>query len=196
MTTGSPPGARAQNKARTRAAIRAAALDLVSTQGYHETTVAQIAEAAGVSHTTLFRYFESKEQVLVGDDLDERRRDMLEQIPLGLGRFDLLRRLVTNLFEIAGDDPWASDPRRIELLRAEPVLHAAHQFEVDRAIQEMTAFFADYTGTSLDALPLRVFIAAASGVMVHLAERSGRADEATLSELLAAIDLLEQGLPL
>lgn len=196
MTTGSQPGVRAQNKARTRAAIRAAALDLVSTQGYHETTVAQIAEAAGVSHTTLFRYFESKEQVLVGDDLDEPRREMLKRIPPGLGRFDLLRRIITNLFELADDDPWAADPRRIELLLAEPVLHAAHQFEVDRAVQEMTEFVADYTGTSLDALPLRVFIAATAGVMVHLTERSGRADEATLAELLAAIDLLEQGLPL
>lgn len=196
MTTGPQPGVRAQHKARTRAAIRAAALDLIARQGYQATTVAQIAEAAGVSHTTLFRYFESKEQVLVGEDLQDERREMLEQLPPGLDRFDLLRRIVTNLFDLADADPWASDPRRIELVRSEPVLHAAYQFEVDRAIGEMTAFIADYTGTSMDALALRVFVAATAGVMVHLTERAGKPDDATLAELLAAIDLLEQGLPL
>ena len=77
MTATPQPGSRAQNKARTRAAIRFAALDLVTEQGYHATTVAQIAAAAGVSHTTLFRYFDSKEQVLVS----QATWDSLEYCP-------------------------------------------------------------------------------------------------------------------
>ena len=42
-------GVRAQNKARTRAAIRAAAMELFAKQGYSTTTVEQIAKTAGVS---------------------------------------------------------------------------------------------------------------------------------------------------
>ncbi|MEZ5210706.1 MULTISPECIES: TetR family transcriptional regulator [unclassified Gordonia (in: high G+C Gram-positive bacteria)] len=190
------PGSRAEHKARTRAAIRAAALELISKQGYQATTVAQIAERAGVSHTTLFRYFDSKEQVLVTDDLGEARQRMLDAVPPGLSHFDLARRMLTDLFEVARDDPWASDPQRLHLLRTEPVLRMAYQLEADRVMLEAVEFIADYTGTPADALELRVFVAALSGVMMMIAEQAAEPDEATLAEFLAAVDLLEQGLPL
>ncbi len=190
------PGRREQHKARTRAAIRAAALELISRQGYQATTVAQIADAAGVSHTTLFRYFESKEQVIIADDLDERRRQLMEQIDPGLSHFDLLRRFIVDLFELASADPWVSDPQRMALLRTEPALRMAQQLDADRAISEAAEFVAEYTRVPADSLALRVFIAALAGVMMHLAERAEVPDEATLAELLAAIDLLEAGLPL
>lgn len=189
-------GRRAANKAQTRAAIRGAALDLISRQGYHATTVAQIAEAAQISHTTLFRYFDSKEQVLIHDDLDDVRVELLKQIPPGLDRFELVRRLITDLFEAAREDEWASNPDRLHLLRTEPVLRMAYQLEVDATMQEARAFIAEYTGTSPDALPLRVFLAALSGVMMHLTEQADRPDEVLLDEVMAAVDLLEQGLPL
>lgn len=190
------PGRRAAHKARTRAAIQQAALDLISRQGYHATTVAQIAEAAQVSHTTLFRYFHSKEQVLIGDGLDESRREMLAAIPPGLGHFDLARRIVTGIFSLARDDAFTSDPQRLHLVRTEPVLRMANQLEADRVIQEGIEFIADYTGTDPQALSLRVFAAALSGVMMHIAERATVPDQETLDELLTAIDLLERGLPL
>jgi AcrR family transcriptional regulator len=45
-------------------AIWYAALDLFGAQGYHDTTVEQIAEAAGVSRRTFFRYFSSKDEIV------------------------------------------------------------------------------------------------------------------------------------
>ncbi|MFZ2510139.1 MAG: TetR family transcriptional regulator [Gordonia sp. (in: high G+C Gram-positive bacteria)] len=191
-----PPGRRAAHKQQTRAAIRAAALDLISRQGYQATTVAQIAEAADISHTTLFRYFESKEQVLIHDDLDDARQEMLTRIPPGLPPFDLARQIVTGMFTIANADPWSSNAERFRLLRSEPVLAMAYQLEADRVMQEGIDFIADYTGTPADGLPLRVFIAALSAVMMHIANRADSIDQTTLEDLLVAIDLLEQGLPL
>ena len=41
-----------------------AAVDLFTEQGYDETTVAQIAERAGVTRSTLFRYFPDKREIL------------------------------------------------------------------------------------------------------------------------------------
>lgn len=196
MTGPEAPGRREKHKARTRAAIRAAALELISRQGYQSTTAAQIAQAAGVSHTTLFRYFESKDAVLVTDDLDEARRRSMTEIPPGLGRFELARRLVVDLFTIARADPWAADLERLRLLRTVPELRTAHQLEADRVMQETIDFIADYTGTERDALPLRVFVAALSGVMMHLVDHGDQPDESMLAEFLVALDLLEHGLPL
>ena len=55
---------------RTRNALLEAALNLFSANGYDETTTDQIAESAGVSPRTFFRYFPTKESVLFFGEFD------------------------------------------------------------------------------------------------------------------------------
>lgn len=55
---------------RTRARLQGVALRLIEEQGYERTTVEQIAQAAGVSHMTFFRYFPTKESVVLDDPFD------------------------------------------------------------------------------------------------------------------------------
>lgn len=55
-------GVRDENRARTLTELQRATLDLVEEQGLTATTVTQIAERAGVSERTFFRYFATKEQ--------------------------------------------------------------------------------------------------------------------------------------
>ena len=63
-------GLRERKKARTKAAIREHAMRLFQKQAYQATTVEQIAEAAEVSPSTFFRYFPTKEDVVLTDDDD------------------------------------------------------------------------------------------------------------------------------
>lgn len=63
-----PPGRRERNKMKTRLAIRREAFRLFEQNGYSNTTVDQIAEAAEVSPRTFYRYFGVKEAVLLSDD--------------------------------------------------------------------------------------------------------------------------------
>jgi AcrR family transcriptional regulator len=59
-----PSSRRDEHKRRTRAALRDAALDLFSSQGFDATTTEELAERAGVAVRTFFRYFPTKESVL------------------------------------------------------------------------------------------------------------------------------------
>ncbi|CAN5442596.1 hypothetical protein BH11ACT7_BH11ACT7_08670 [soil metagenome] len=60
-------GKREAHKIATRQAIQTAADTLFEANGYAETTVRDIADAAGVTERTFFRYFPVKEALLVKD---------------------------------------------------------------------------------------------------------------------------------
>jgi AcrR family transcriptional regulator len=80
---------RVESKARTRNALARAAVQLFRERGYAETTVEAIAEAAGSSPSTFFRYFGTKEDVLfmdIREIMDEFRGFVSEPIP-GLTRW-------------------------------------------------------------------------------------------------------------
>lgn len=80
----SEEGLRARKKAQTRQGIREAAVRLFTEHGYHRTTVADIADAAGVSSRTFFGYFPTKESVLVAEV--EPALDRLEALLLDPAR--------------------------------------------------------------------------------------------------------------
>src|SRR5215831_3477438 len=86
-----PCGLRERKKARTRAAIREHALRLFREQGYQRTTVEQIAAAAEVSPSTFFRYFPTKEDLILQDDMDTRMVEAFERQPAGLGPIPAVR---------------------------------------------------------------------------------------------------------
>src|SRR3954471_6936813 len=62
-------GRRERKKAQTRKALADAALELFLDRGYDQVGVREVADAADVSVTTLFKYFPSKEALVF--DLDE-----------------------------------------------------------------------------------------------------------------------------
>lgn len=65
-------GLREQKKEQARSAISLAAIELCKKHGFDAVTIERIAERAGVSRRTYFRYFPSKEMAL----LDRRSRQL------------------------------------------------------------------------------------------------------------------------
>ncbi|QYG91445.1 TetR family transcriptional regulator [Iamia sp. SCSIO 61187] len=70
-------GLRARKKQATSIALQRSAIDLFLEQGYDETTVQDITDAAGVSQRTFFRYFPTKDAVLLTEHA-RREREVSE----------------------------------------------------------------------------------------------------------------------
>lgn len=128
MSNTAPQGLRERRRRQTALEIHEAAIACFESDGLEHVTVAQIAQRAGVSSRTFFRYYANKEQAaLPGQGTLRSALVGLEQQtgPHAVGHLiDLLTRVIA-------EDP--SDPvrhRRIgTLLEAEPLLraHVAHQ---------------------------------------------------------------------
>ena len=91
-------GLRDRKKVQTREAIRREAKRLIKENGYANTTVEQIAEAAEVSASTFFRYFPSKEMVLIANDLDLVTIEALGQQPADMPSLQAFRRALEITF--------------------------------------------------------------------------------------------------
>ncbi len=91
---------RADKSAATRTRIASVALDLFVTNGYTETTVDQIAAAAGVARRTVFRHFPTKAAMLL-DHLVLQREEAVAQLAARPGSEPPLASLLVLLRELA-----------------------------------------------------------------------------------------------
>ena len=98
----STEGRREARKRRTRLALHDAAVRLTSERGYNAATVADIAEAAGVSPRTFFSYYPSKEAALYGpiDDLVHAFEDALAHRPPEIDTFTLVEQWTASAQEV------------------------------------------------------------------------------------------------
>lgn len=76
-----------------RERLEAAALDLFAENGYEDTTVAQIADRAGLNRATFFRHFADKREVLFGgeDVLAGLFADGIRAVPAGAALSEYLQ---------------------------------------------------------------------------------------------------------
>ncbi|MFB2580841.1 TetR/AcrR family transcriptional regulator [Herbiconiux sp. P15] len=81
------------------AEITSVAMLLFLEQGFEQTTIDQIASTAGISRRSFFRYFGTKEDIVLGDlaSQGELMRDALEQVPSTVGPWDALRQALQTI---------------------------------------------------------------------------------------------------
>ena len=115
------PTLRDRNRARARAEIVAAAHQLFLKQGYAETSVEQIAEAAGMAPRTVFRHFPRKEDLVFHRHAEQvgRFEQLLADQPPDRPPLDAL---VDALLQMLRLDEGPSDGAILRLLDREPEL--------------------------------------------------------------------------
>ncbi len=198
MTSTPPTGLRERKKARTRAAIRAHAMRLFSEQGYAETTVEQIADAAEVSPSTFFRYFPTKEDVALSDEFDPLIVAAMRAQPAGLDPVETIRRAIKAALSEVSDADRHREQQRQRLVQVVPELRARVLQEYFTTIDLIAGVVAERAGRPEDDFAARVAAGAVIGAMMAALPGgfAGILERDEFSFLDRALDLVRDGLPL
>jgi AcrR family transcriptional regulator len=195
------PGLRERKKARTRAAIREHALRLFREQGYAATTVDQIAEAADVSPSTFFRYFPTKEDVVLQDELDVLAIGAFEEQAADLSPVAAFRAAARQAFAALDKEDLAKLRETAELTLTVPELRARAMDEFTRTIEVIAEAAARRSGRDPNDFAVRILAGAIVGVIMAATMpwtdwAQAQPDTDMLDRIDAALAQLEAGLPL
>jgi AcrR family transcriptional regulator len=182
-----PVGLRERKKRETRRALTQAALELFVERGYDETTLADIAEAAGVSTRTIFSYFPSKEDILFCpmSEMSTSLAEALAARPAGMDALATLREFIL----AAVDQKTELDRKLGELIAADATLTSHQLARIAELRDLLAAAIADDLGASPNDLRPQVAAASLTAALETLERQEGwRSKAPTSEEVAAAID--------
>jgi AcrR family transcriptional regulator len=191
-------GLRERKKLKTRIAIRRATYRLIDEQGYDATTVEQIAAAAEVSPSTVFRYFPTKEDIVLTDEYDPVMEAVLRARPADEPPLESLRTILTGAVAAILENEPEEMRVRTRLMLEVPALRARLTDSMAETSQLLARPIADRAGREPDDLEVRVFTAAVMAALrealIHWGERGQQDDLIALVN--RTLDVLEGGLRL
>ncbi|WP_149360965.1 TetR/AcrR family transcriptional regulator [Lolliginicoccus suaedae] len=125
-TTHREPGLRQRKKAEAMRRIQHAALDLFEDQGYQNVTIEQVARAADTSPSSVYRYFGTKEQLVLHDDYDPELLALLAAAPGSIVEaLETMRAGMATIMAGWERDEVEDIARRLRLMLEEDSIHAA-----------------------------------------------------------------------
>ncbi|WP_285601593.1 mycofactocin system transcriptional regulator [Kineosporia sp. NBRC 101731] len=156
MSTGSPARSEPRSgrpRATSRNALERIALELFTEHGFEATTVEQIADRAGVSRRTFFRYFDTKADVLWSEfDAEvQTLHRLLSEAPAGQSLTESIKQAVLTANHYGVDDV-ASLRARMEVVTNVPALNAASTMHYDSWAGALAEFAARRLGQQPDDL--------------------------------------------
>ncbi|MEV0095964.1 TetR family transcriptional regulator [Streptomyces sp. NPDC050738] len=179
-------GLRERKKIKTRTEIRRATYRLVAEQGYDATTIEQIAEAAEVSPSTVFRYFATKEDIVLTDEYDALMAARLRDRPTDESALESVRAVMREAIRLAMADDPAELKQRTKLIAEVPALRARSLESMSTTSRLLCEVLADRMGRSADDLEIRTYTMALMGALqeasAYWAERDHQDDLAELMD--------------
>src|SRR5438270_2050549 len=191
-------GLRERHRKRTAADLEAAALDLFSEKGFDAVTIDDIAAAADVSRRTFFRYYASKEDVILSDH-PKRLGELqaaLNRRPAGEPALTALRHAIMSLVSTY-EEAREHMLRRFRLMNTTPALEARSLCLQRNWETSVTEMLAERMGVD-PAADLRPGVVAATtmaAMRVATANWLAGGGHADLPVIVdSALDLLDGGL--
>ncbi|MFJ5700402.1 TetR family transcriptional regulator [Arthrobacter sp. NPDC093139] len=139
MSDTNPVPIRERTRRLAQTELTAVAQDLFAAQGYDNTTVDQIAAAAGMSKRTFFRYFPSKDDLVIGkyDLFADRMAEALDARPKNEPVWESLRRMFDITLDYVQDEHQRARSEAMdEIVRSTPQLYARYLEKMQR-VQEL-----------------------------------------------------------
>jgi len=188
-------GLRERKKARTMHQVQTVALRLFAERGFDEVTIEQVAAEAEVSPSTVYRYFGTKEGLVIVDEFDDPALGGLETL---LTSDESLVAIVRKAISAIDDEHFAQAREltmvRTKMIMETPTLRAAAGIR----IAELTAQFADqlavargYTHTKALALVGALMGCVLAALYAWYASRGSSSFSACLDEALDALGELD-----
>lgn len=191
------PGLRERKKIKTREAIRAATYALVEEQGWDATTIEQIAERAEVSPSTVFRYFPTKEDIVLTDEYDLLIMEELRSRPADEPWPESLRLVMHRAIRMGVKDDPVVSRLRTRLMVEVPSVRSRMMESMSSTGRLLCQAIGERTGRAPDSLEVRVyamsFIGGLMEVSMFWAENEHEGDFEALVD--RALDVIEHGLP-
>jgi AcrR family transcriptional regulator len=195
--SGPKAGLRERKKARTRAEIQRQALRLFRERGYEATTVVRIAEAAEVSESTFFRYFPTKEDVVLWDEFDPLILEAFKAQPTESDPIRALRDAIRAVLARTSATEREHLRERVGLLLSVPPLRAALVDQIHGPMRLLAEAVAERTGRRPDDPAVRTLTGAMMGVGLSAMFAAVESPDADIVSLIdEGLAQLEAGLPL
>lgn len=195
VAVGAEEGLRERKKRERRAAIAAAALRLFDEQGFRDTTVTQIAEAADVSPRTVFTYFPTKEDLLFPDSAEmvESLSQALDEREDGTTTGDALRTWVKRVLDRQSDDE--EDRVRRRIIENEMDLRAHEHMVMDVVGDVLAVSLARDLGSTPDDIVAQLATAAAVGALNAIGRRHKDEKDASFERhRTLALEMIDQAM--
>ncbi|MEW2048267.1 TetR/AcrR family transcriptional regulator [Streptomyces sp. NPDC005476] len=191
------PGLRERKKIKTREAIRTATYALVGEQGYEATTIDQIAERAEVSPSTVFRYFPTKEDIVLTDEWDPILMRELQARPADEPWPETVRYVMMKALRMGLQDDLEVARLRTLLMVQVPAVRSRMMESMSVTGRMFSHAVGERTGLDPDSLEVRVYtMSLVGGLMqtsMYWAEHGHQDDFEDL--LVRTLNVLEHGLP-
>ncbi|ACU71155.1 transcriptional regulator, TetR family [Catenulispora acidiphila DSM 44928] len=166
-----PTGLRERKKARTRAAIQRHALRLFREAGYSATTMEQIAAAADVSPSTLYRYFPTKEDLILQDDYDPLLEAAFRAQPPDLPILEAFRTAVNEAMSQVPPTDQAEALERARMAYTIPEVRARALDHMFTTTDMIATLFAERLNRTSDDLEVRVLAGTVIGAVMAAQQR-------------------------
>ncbi|MGW5387233.1 TetR/AcrR family transcriptional regulator [Nocardia sp. NPDC003963] len=193
MSTG---GLRELKKKRTREAIQDHALRLYREQGYANTTLEEVAAAAEVSPSTLFRYFPTKPDTVLFDRVDPLFIEKFLAEPADVPLLEAARNALLAILDSADMDMDAVETTRMRLIASVPELRVAVAHKIETDLPPFLEAVARRTGREPDDPQVRYWLGAVAGVALMAYLRAVDSDQDIYAVVREALEFLENGMPL
>ncbi|GAA2060271.1 TetR family transcriptional regulator [Streptomyces cheonanensis] len=184
------PGVRESRRLRTRHELLHYGLALFEDQGYGGTTIGDIARRAGVSERTFFRYFASKEELVLQplQELTELFLAEAERRPAHEPPLTALHEAGRRVMERAAEGPLETLLASLRLICAEPELRAAQLVRHAEGHQRLATVLARRERTGPGDLRPGLLVGAYAMASILATQSWNRHSDGSLAALLRCTD--------